>query len=217
DCAVPNSVTMSPGRGLVITGSNMSGKSTFLRTVGVTVVLAQTLNTCPAQAYSSPRLTLRSAIGRSDDLTAGKSYYLVEVDAVLDLLRSGASAEPHLFLFDEIFRGTNTVERLATGEAVLKSLPLDSKGDARHIVLAATHDGELVELLEELYDPYHFEETVQSDGLSFDYKLSPGQASTRTAIALLDIRGAPAAIVDAARARAAQLDLDRGTQSGPKV
>ena len=71
------------------------------RTIGVNVVLAQTLNTCPAQAYSGPRLRVRSAIGRSDDLTAGKSYYLVEVEAVLDLLRVSEKPDPHLFLFDE--------------------------------------------------------------------------------------------------------------------
>jgi len=149
---------------------------------------------------------VRSAIGRSDDLAAGKSYYLVEVEAILDLLRGGAQSEQHLFLFDELFRGTNTIERLAAGEAVLKALPLDSEGRGQHIVIAATHDGELVQMLEGVYDPYHFEETVQSAGLTFDFKILPGPARTRTAIALLEINGAPAAIVEAARKRVAQLD-----------
>jgi MutS domain V len=208
--AVANSVVMKPGRGLIITGSNMSGKSTFLRTVGVTVVLAQTLNTCPARAYSSPPLRVRSAIGRSDDLTAGKSYYLVEVEAVLDLLQVSRSSQQHLFLFDELFRGTNTVERLSAGEAVLKALPLDAGEQRRHVVIAATHDGELVQMLEDSYDPYCFEETIEPDGLSFGYVLKPGPARTRSAIALLEINGAPANIVEQARKRAAELDALRG-------
>lgn len=204
--AVPNTVVMNPGRGLIITGSNMSGKSTFLRTVGVTVVLAQTINTCPAGAYSSPWLKVRSAIGRSDDLSAGKSYYLVEVEAVLDLLKGSTTPDQHLFLFDEIFRGTNTIERLAAGEAVLSALPQDSEGQGRHLVIAATHDGELVHMLQDRYDPYHFEDTIETDGLSFDYKIRPGPARTRSAIALLEIKGIPAEIVRRARARVAQLD-----------
>ena len=148
----------------------------------VTVVLAQTLNTCSCERYRAPRLRVRSPIGLSDDLTAGKSYYLVEVDAVLDLLRASESSDHHLFLFDELFRGTNTVERLAAGEAVLNALPLDAQGRARHVVIAATHDGELVRMLESTYDPHHFVETVQKHGLSFDFKILPGPARTRSAI-----------------------------------
>jgi hypothetical protein len=204
--AVPNSIVMTPGRGVIITGSNMSGKSTFLRTVGVNLVLAQTLNTCPAQAVSIPPLRVRSAIGRTDDLTAGKSHYLVEVEVVLDLLRVSEKPEPHLFLFDELFRGTNTIERLSAGEAVLKALPVDSEGQPRHIVIAATHDGELVQMLKEVYDPLHFEETIEDDGLSFGYNLLSGPARTRSAIALLEINGASPEIVKQARDRAFQLD-----------
>jgi len=213
--AVPNSIIMNPGRGLIITGSNMSGKSTFLRTVGVTVVLAQTLNTCPAGAYSSPWLKVRSAIGRSDDLTTGTSYYLAEVEAVLELLRRGEGPEQSLFLFDEIFRGTNTTERLAAGEAVLKALPFDSTGEGRHLVIAATHDIELVQMLVGTYDPYHFEEVVNADGLLFDYRLRPGRAHARNAIALLEINGAPSHIVDGARRRVAELDSVERTYARP--
>ena len=90
--AVPNSISLAPGRGVLITGSNMSGKSTFLRTVGVTAVLAQTLNTCLAAEYHAPVFNVRSCIGRSDDLLSGKSYYIAEVESLLGLVE--ASAEP---------------------------------------------------------------------------------------------------------------------------
>src|SRR5262249_54033510 len=101
---VPNSVALAPPHGLLVTGSNMSGKSTFLRTIGVNVVLAQTINTCLAESYEAPIFRVRSCIGRADDLLAGKSYYLVEVESVLDLVRASDSTAPHLFIFDEIFR-----------------------------------------------------------------------------------------------------------------
>lgn len=211
--AVPNSLFMSPGEGMIVTGSNMSGKSTFLRTVGVTVLAAQTLRCCRASAYSSPPLRVRSAIGRSDDLEGGRSYYLVEVDIVLSLVAAARQGEPSLFLFDELFRGTNTVERLAAGEAVLRDLPNDGAGDPRHLVIAATHDGELVDMLAGRYTPWSFRETVTSDGLVFDFKIRPGRAATRSAIALLEIRGAPSELVERARGTAQR--LDRPADSGP--
>ena len=72
---------MAPPAGLLLTGANMSGKSTLLRTVGITVVLAQTINTCLASSCDAPVLRVRSLMGRADDLIAGKSYYLVEAEA----------------------------------------------------------------------------------------------------------------------------------------
>ena len=119
DDAVPNSIVLKPGHGVLVTGSNMSGKSTFLRTVGVNAILAQTINTCLAQAYRAPVFHVRSCIGRTDDLLSGTSYYLAEVEALLELVRASTSPAPHLFLLDELFRGTNAVERIAAGQAVL--------------------------------------------------------------------------------------------------
>lgn len=208
--AVPNSIRLHPGRGLIITGSNMSGKSTFLRTVGSCVILAQSLDTCPASSYTGPRMKVKSAIGRSDDLAAGKSYYLVEVEAVLGMVHDSTSDDQHLFLFDELFRGTNTIERLAAGEAVLSALPRGPDGVGRHIVIAATHDIELVEMLADGYDPFHFHDSVEAAGLSFDFVIRPGPARTRNAIALLESRGAPPDIVVRARATVDRLDGAKG-------
>lgn len=202
--AVPNSVTLGPPHGMLITGSNMSGKTTFLRTLGTAVVMAQTINTCAARAYDAPVLVVRSCIGRADDPSTGKSYYLVEVEAVLDLVRASATDVPHLMLFDELFRGTNTVERIAAGEAVLVSLLETTAGRDRspHLVVAATHDQELVDLLRATYAPYHFADTIDDSGLTFDYTLRPGPATTWNAIALLRLRGAPTPLVERALARA---------------
>jgi len=209
--AVPNSIMLGPPHGVLVTGSNMSGKSTFLRTVGVTAVMAQSINTCFAADYRAPVLEVQSCIGRGDDLVAGKSYYMMEVEEVLSRVTASASPEPHLFLFDEMFRGTNAVERIAVGEAVLRELVRDSGRGQRHLVLAATHDAELVELLRDEYESCHFTDSIGPEGLTFEHRLAPGPATTRNAITLLELHGAPPALVRAALARAAELDRHRGT------
>ena len=78
--AVASTIDLAPPHGVIVTGSNMSGKTTFLRTLGVNVALAQTINTCTAERYQAPRLVVRTCIGRADDPASGKSYYLVEVE-----------------------------------------------------------------------------------------------------------------------------------------
>jgi hypothetical protein len=209
--AVPNSVTLGPPDGLLITGSNMSGKSTFLRTVGVTIVMAQTIHTCLAEMYEGPIVVVRSCIGRADDPASGKSYYLVEVESVLDLVRAARTPQRHLMLFDELFRGTNAIERIAAGAAVLESLLATESGTStrdngpRNIVIAATHDLELVDLLARRYAPYHFTDSLDADGLIFDYRLRQGASTTRNAIALLELRGAPSDLVARALAHAQDL------------
>jgi hypothetical protein len=211
DGAVPNSIALGPPYGVIVTGSNMSGKSTFLRTLGVTAVLAEAINTCIAERYQSPPLAVRSCIGRSDDPSTGRSYYLMEVDLVLDLVRAARSGTPHLLLFDELFRGTNAVERIAAGEAILAALVPGRPGPSATgtIVVAATHDQELVDLLADRYDAFHFTDRVDQTGLAFDYRLNRGPATSRNAIALLEMRGAPPDIVARALARSAFLDAAR--------
>ncbi len=207
--AVPNSITLAPGAGVLVTGSNMSGKSTFLRTVGVTAVLAQTIDTCFASEYQAPVFRVRSCIGRADDLLGGKSYYLVEVESLLGLVTLSAGTAPHLFLLDELFRGTNAVERIAAGQSVLTELITGPDGPNQHVVLAATHDSELVDLLAGSYAPCHFGDAINDDGLTFDYRLRSGRATSRNAIALLRLHGAPPALIDRALATAADLDRTR--------
>ena len=214
--AVPSTVTIGDPAGIIVTGSNMSGKSTFLRTVGVTAVLAQTINTCLAAAYEAPPFVVKSCIGRADDPASGTSYYLVEVDSVLTLVRDSDSDVPHLFLFDELFRGTNAIERIAAGEAVLREL-LEPRADGRpapHVVLAATHDQDLVVLVEGWYVAYHFADSIGDDGLAFDYQLQPGVASKRNAIRLLKMRGAPEPLITRAIERADALDRQHDPEPG---
>ena len=187
----------------------MSGKSTFLRTIGVNAVLAQTINTCLAARYEAPVFRVQSCIGRSDDLLAGKSYYIVEVEEVLRRVRASEADAPHLFLFDELFRGTNAIERVAAAEAVLRELVGSSDAPRPHIVLAATHDGELVDLLRDVFESYHFSDSLGEQGLTFEYRLEPGPATTRNAITLLALHGAPASLVSRALALASAIEHQR--------
>ncbi|WP_201980104.1 MutS-related protein [Hymenobacter rubidus] len=191
---VPNTLTVHD-HSVLLTGSNMSGKTTFMRTVGLNVLLAQTIATCPAAAYVAPFRRVVSSINLADNLPEGKSYYFAEAEAVLGFIRA-ADAVPggYLFILDELFKGTNTVERIAATQAVLAHL------QPRSLVLASTHDGELGGLLAPMFTEYHFSETVTETDWFFDYRLKPGPLTTRNAIRLLARAGYPASIVQAAQA-----------------
>lgn len=189
DC-VANTLEIE-NRGILITGSNMSGKSTFLRTIGVNALTAQTLYTCFAATYKAPMLRLYSSIRIDDSLLDGKSYYFEEVNVMGELVRAAADGKGlNLYLLDEVFRGTNTVERIAAARAILDYLNRHG-----HLVLVATHDIELSVFLAERFDLYHFEETFRDDQLYFDHQLKAGPLRTRNAIRLLELAGYPAEII----------------------
>ena len=196
--AVPNSLAVSDAS-VLVTGSNMAGKTTFVRAVGVNAVLAQTLHTVCADAWRAPMLDVRTSIGRVESVVEGRSYYLAEVESVRTLVRAKESGDQHLFLLDEIFRGTNTAERIAAGRAVLAWL---DRGD--DIVLVATHDLELVDLLGARYAPFHFREHIEDDVLRFDYRIHDGPSSTTNAIALLALMEYPTELVSDALATVAR-------------
>lgn len=186
---VPNSLDLS-GAGLLITGSNMSGKTTFLRALGINAILAQTLHTACADVWRAPLLHVRTSIGRTDSVLEGKSYYMAEVESVRSLLLAKNNETQHLFLLDEIFRGTNTTERIAAGRAVLAYL---NRG--HDLVAVATHDIELIALLGDSYVPYHFREEIVGGAVTFDYRIRTGPSSSRNAIALLELMDYPPDVV----------------------
>ncbi len=193
DKPVPNSITVGR-QGILVTGSNMSGKTTFLKTIGVNQILAQTFNFCCAAQADISFCNVISSMRRNDDLTEGKSFYLGEVERVKKLVDQAAQKDgSNLYLLDEIFRGTNTIERISASLEVLKWL--NSSSD---FVLASTHDLELVDLLDEEYEFYHFAEEVHDQTLTFDYKIKLGYSSTKNAIKLLGICNYPEEIVSGA-------------------
>jgi DNA mismatch repair ATPase MutS len=196
---VPNDLTLT-GQGVLLTGSNMAGKTTFMRTLGVTALLAQTIATCPATAYRAPFCRVLTSLSLADSLPTGKSYYLVEAETMRQLLLAcDAAPGSYLLLLDELFKGTNTQERIAANKAVLAYL------QPRSWVVAATHDGELGTLLQSSFVEYHFCETVTADDWYFDYRLKAGPLTTRNAIRLLARLHYPAQVVADAQALSATL------------
>ena len=181
------------GKSILLTGSNMSGKTSFIRTIGINVITGLTINTCFAKSFTTPRLRVFSAIRISDDLLNDKSYYFEEVLTIKELLDKSTDKQPNLFLLDEIFKGTNTIERISAGKAVLSSL---NKGG--NIVFVSTHDIELADLLNEEYDLYHFSEKVDHKTVDFDYKLKDGKLKTRNAIRILQLNNYPETIINEA-------------------
>lgn len=198
DC-VANSLTLDR-QSLLLTGSNMSGKTTFVRTLCINSLTAQTLGFCFAESYTAPFLHIYTSIRIADDVEAGTSYYLAEVLTVREFLRAADGELPCLFALDELFKGTNTTERIAAGKAVLARL---NRGD--NLVCAATHDTELTQLLGNDYALCHFCEQVKDDRLVFDYRLHEGGLRTRNAIRILSLYDYPADVVADACATQEQL------------
>lgn len=209
---VANDIALRAGRGLLLTGANMSGKSTLLRALGTNVLLGRALNTCTALQADLPCTAVQTSIGHADDLSRGVSYFYAEASAVAGVLRA-AEQERALFLFDELFRGTNAAERIAAAEMVMRAVVTGRGGAGPQWVALATHDLQLGELLADCFDVCHL--AVDSDGstLRFHYSLRLGPATTRTALALLQQCGVNGEILSAARARATELELSAA--SGP--
>ena len=197
---VPNDLALASQGVVLLTGSNMAGKTTFMRTLGVNALLAQTIATCPATAHRAPFCRVLTSLSLADSLPTGKSYYLVEAETMRQLLLAcDAAPGSYLLLLDELFKGTNTQERIAANKAVLAYL------QPRSWVVAATHDGELGVLLQASFVEYHFCETVTADDWYFDYRLKAGPLTTRNAIRLLARLHYPAQVVAAAQALSATL------------
>lgn len=180
---VKNSI--QAGRSVLLTGSNASGKSTFLKMVAVNVLLAQTIYTVCGKFYQAPFYRLFTSMSLRDDLAGGESYYIVEIKAIKRIMEAVKKNGPKVICFvDEVLRGTNTTERIAASSQILRYFHQENA-----LCFAATHDLELTELLRMDFDNYHFEEEIAGEDIFFNYLLCPGKASTKNAIRLLQLMG----------------------------
>ncbi len=192
--AVPNSIKAD--KGILLTGSNASGKSTFLKTVAINAIFAQTIHTCLAKKYKSPYYHIYSSMALKDDLGNGESYYIVEIKSIKRILDKSREVKGNVLCFvDEVLRGTNTVERIAASTQILRCLAAENA-----TCFAATHDIELAELLSDAYDNYHFEEEIVDGDVCFSYQIKQGKATTRNAIKLLSVMGYDESVIGEAEA-----------------
>nr|WP_225561933.1 hypothetical protein [Rhodanobacter sp. DHB23] len=189
---VRNSIRLD-GSSALVTGSNMAGKTTFVKMLAINAILGRTAGFCLAARAVLPRLPVMAAIHGEHSVAAGKSHYFAEIEAIRGFLDSETHHGGGLFVLDEPFSGTNTAERIAIAHAVLRAL------GERSLVLVTTHDVELQAMLGERYALHHFQENPEVDGY-FDYRLRSGAATGRNAIRLLARMGFPSGVVHAALA-----------------
>jgi len=183
--AIPNDADMFPST-TIITGSNMSGKTTWLRTVGINVILSWAGAPVCAKSFELSPLALFTSIRVDDDLAHGISTFYAELLRIKSMIIAEETGKPLLLLIDEIFKGTNSADRIMGAEAALARLTNDHT-----IVLVTTHDFELCELKVSggIVRNAHFEEHYENGKILFDYQLKDGRCVTTNAKYLLRMVG----------------------------
>jgi DNA mismatch repair ATPase MutS len=201
---VPNSVSFS--RGAILTGTNMAGKSTFLRAIGISQACATSLGLAFAAGWEGGFLLVMSSMSCEDDLERHKSRYFVEAERMMAILRASASGlapgqpagltpkptacltpapgRPVLALVDEILVGTNSEDRIFASIRMLRRIAGTSS-----LAIAATHDLPIAEALGAEYDCLHFSERIEGEELVFDYLVKPGVVDRRNALDILGLLG----------------------------
>ena len=191
DNAVKNDYVFT--KNAIITGSNASGKSTFMKSVAVNIILAQTIHTCTAEEMCLSDMGVMTSMAVRDDVAEGESYYIKEIRYLKRMIDRSSGERRFFFCVDEILRGTNTKERIAASLSILKYM-----SEKNCVMMVATHDTELAKLLDGEYENYHFGERFQDRDVQFDFKLRSGITETSNAILLLDVVGFPKEIVEQA-------------------
>ncbi len=187
---ISNSITIE--NGIMLTGANASGKSTFMKALAVNVILAQTINTASAKEFAIPdMLRVMSSMALRDDIISGESYYIREISQLKNMIDKINDDTPIFILIDEILKGTNSIERVAASYGVLGYLI-----NKNTYVVVATHDISLVELVKEEYKCYYFGSEIIDGELKLDYKLHSGINSKSNAIQLLKLVNFPQEIID---------------------
>lgn len=168
---------------VILTGANMSGKSTFLRTLGLNTILALIGSPVFASSFRCPILQVKTSMRLTDSIAEGASYFFAELKRLQTIVEDLEKGEKLLIILDEILKGTNSDDKLSGSiELIRKFVLFDSLG------IIATHDLELGKLEDEMPGQvrnYCFESTIANDQLSFDYSLRPGIAQNKNATFLM--------------------------------
>ena len=186
DHVVGNDLKLNPGID-VITGSNMSGKTTLLRTMGTALILAYAGAPIPAKEFKATKMNVFTSMRVGDDIGRGESTFFAELKRIRGMIEYSRSGQPFLALIDEIFKGTNSADRIVGAQATLRKL-----AHSQGIVMVSTHDFELCDLEDDpevVASNHHFVESYPDGRLAFDYKMRPGRCETTNARYLLRLAG----------------------------
>ncbi len=193
DACIGNSIKIQDNN-IVLNGSNMSGKTSLIKTIAVNQLLFQTLNTCFAKSYSAPLFNIHSMINMSDSVSENVSYFKNEIDCYKEIIeKTITSNQPNLIIIDEPLKGTNTDYSTAISFGVLKAIS-EQKGN---VILLTTHSFELSDLLEERldFDRYSFNEIIENGELKYDYLLKKGLIKQYNPINLLRANDFPSSVI----------------------
>lgn len=185
---VGNSLQLEEGT-CIITGSNMSGKTTFLRSIGMNLALAYAGAPVTARAFRTSYMEVFTSMRIEDRVDEGISTFYAELLRIKEMITFSETHSPMIALIDEIFKGTNSADRILGATQTIKKL-----GKPWVNVMVTTHDFELCQLAEEVKQKrnsynYHFEEYYEKNQIRFDYKLKDGRCQTTNAKYLLRMVG----------------------------
>ena len=207
---VPNDADLPRGSVAVITGPNMSGKSTYMRSVALAVVLAQTGSFVPAQAATLPVFDrVFTRVGASDDIAGGQSTFMREMSELTEILHDAGPES--LVLLDEVGRGTATTDGRAIARAAAEFLHDELGATA----LFATHYHGLTDLADERERVFnlHFTATREDGDVTFLHRVVPGASSSSYGVEVAELAGVPRSVVDRARDLVAADEADRGRRT----
>ncbi|WP_414050834.1 MutS-related protein [Macrococcus animalis] len=183
-------------RGILLTGSNASGKSTFMKTIALNIILAQAINTTTSEVFRYKPGNVLTSMNLEDSLAKGESYFIAEIKSIKRIIQAIAAYPVTYIFIDEILRGTNTKERISSATAILNHI----NNNKNTTLFAATHDIELTEILKDTFDFYYFREHLtDNNDIEFDYTIRKGVTTTSNAIELMRIYKYPEHIYDGAK------------------
>ena len=181
-------------KNMVISGDNASGKSTYLKTVAINAILAQGLGFAYGERLALPYGHVLTAMDVSDDIEVGDSYFITESKAILRMIQHLKKPGFHYFFIDELFKGTNTIERIGSGLGIVRWLAAQNC-----LYMISSHDIELVSASGEVNDNYHFDSRYVDGKIVFDYQIKPGSAVTKNAVNTLESLHYPEEITQTAK------------------
>lgn len=176
-------------KNVLITGSNASGKSTYIKAIAINAILAQTINTVLAKIWTMKPSYIVTSMAIQDSVLEGDSYFIAEIKSLKRIIKLSKEKKPIISFIDEILKGTNTIERISASAAIMEWLSVK-----QGMTIIASHDIELTEIAGELYSNYHFRETIENGKVLFDYKVHDGPSMTRNAIKLLEVLAYPKSV-----------------------